>query len=137
MKFVSNKGLFKSDFEFKNIEEAKNSPLASNLFNFPFVKEVFLSENYVSITKLNIVEWNEVTNDIRSFIKEFIAAGNNLVEGIEISEPQKEPTNLTIEDLDNVSKQIISILDEYIRPAVAADGGNIMFDSYDEKHTNS
>ena len=132
LKFVSNKGLFKSDFEFKNIEEAKNSPLASNLFNFPFVKEVFLSENYVSITKLNIVEWNEVTNDIRSFIKEFIAAGNNLVEGIEISEPQKEPTNLTIEDLDNVSKQIISILDEYIRPAVAADGGNIMFDSYDE-----
>ncbi len=132
LKFVSNKVLFKTDFEFKNIEEAKNSPLASNLFNFPFVKEVFLSENYVSITKFNIVEWNDVTNDIRSFVREFIAAGNNLVEDIEISESQKELTNLNIEDLDNVSKQIISILDEYIRPAVAADGGNIMFDSYDE-----
>lgn len=132
IKFVANKILFKTDFEFKNIEEAKNSPLASNLFNFPFVKEVFLSENYVSITKFDVVEWNEVTNDIRSFIKEFIADGNSLVEDIEVSEPQNETTNLDVDNLDDVSKQIISILDEYIRPAVAADGGNIMFDSYDE-----
>ncbi|SDX40856.1 Fe-S cluster biogenesis protein NfuA, 4Fe-4S-binding domain [Lutibacter oricola] len=133
LKFVSNKALFKTDFEFKNIEEAKNSPLASNLFSFPFVKEVFLSENYVSISKFDIVEWSEVTNEVRSFIKEFIAAGNLLVEEVEISETQEQNnSSVNIENLDDVSKQIIGILDEYIRPAVAADGGNIMFDSYDE-----
>jgi Fe-S cluster biogenesis protein NfuA len=134
LKFVSNKKLVEFDLEYKNIEEAKNSPLATELFNFPFVKEVFVSENYVSITKFDVVEWNEVTIDIRSFIKQFVTEGKTIVlENLEQNKPaQSQNTIPEVENLDDVSKQIVSILDEYIRPAVAADGGNILFQSYDE-----
>ncbi len=131
LKFVANKKLVETDFEFKNVDEAKNSPLAIELFNFSFVKEIFISENYVSITKSDVVEWEEITVEIRSFIKEFIANGK-----IIISETHQQPkvtktTEENSKNLDDVSKQIISILDEYVKPAVAADGGNIMFQSYD------
>lgn len=131
LKFVANKKLVETDFEFKNIEEAKNAPLATELFNFSFVKEVFISENYVSITKFDVVEWEEITIEVRSFIKQFIADGKKIVS---MNIEQKKNTPSTIEDttnLDEVSKKIISILDEYIKPAVAADGGNILFQSYD------
>lgn len=132
LKFVANKILVKTDLEFKNIEEAKNSPLATELYNFPFVKEVFISENYVSITKFDVVEWHEVTNEIRSFIKQFIADGKKIAE-ISLAEDSISTTeNDTTLELDEVSQQIVSILDEYIKPAVAADGGNILFQSYIE-----
>ncbi|MFD1293359.1 NifU family protein [Lutibacter holmesii] len=132
LKFVANKKLVDVDFEFKNKDEAKDAPLAIELYNFPFVKEIFISENYVSITKSDVVEWSDITVEIRSFIKEFIANGNTIVN----STQQKVETKTEIhntEDLDEVSKQIISILDEYIKPAVAADGGNILFNSYDSE----
>tara|TARA_R110001583_G_scaffold41751_3_gene132642 strand:- start:21710 stop:22606 length:897 start_codon:yes stop_codon:yes gene_type:complete len=131
LKFVANKKLVESDLEFKNIEEAKDSPLTTELFNFSFVKEVFISENYVSITKFDVVEWSEITNEVRSFIKEFIADGKTI---INTTAKQQQSTQSTAEiptNLDEISKQIISILDEYIKPAVAADGGNIAFQSYE------
>ena len=130
LKFVGNKKLVESDLEFKNIEEAIDSPLATGLFNFSYVKEVFISENYVSITKLDAVEWSEITNEVRSFIKEFIADGKTIIN----ASVQQQKTQSTVEaptNLDEISKQIISILDEYIKPAVAADGGNIAFQSYE------
>lgn len=132
LKFVSNKKLVERDYEFKNIEEAKNSPLATELFNFPFVKEVFISENYVSVTKFDVVEWSEITMEVRSFIKEFIADGKAIILVETASKEQNSPNSTSNENLDEVSKRIISILDEHIRPAVAADGGNILFQSYEE-----
>ena len=130
LKFVANKKLVDIDFEFKNIEEAITSPLATELYNFPFVKEIFISENYVSITKIDSIEWSDITVEIRSFIKEFIANGNTIVSATKQKVETKSEVHNT-EALDDVSKQIISILDEYIKPAVAADGGNILFNSYD------
>ena len=79
LKFVANKKLVDADVEYKNIEEAKNSPLATELFNFPFTKEVFISENYVSVTKFDVVEWAEITVEIRSFIQQFISNGKTIV----------------------------------------------------------
>jgi Fe-S cluster biogenesis protein NfuA len=133
LKFVANKALVKNDLEFKSIEEAKNSPLATDLFNFPFVKEVFISENYVSITKFDVVEWNEVTIEIRSFIKQFIADGKIIANKDAEQNNNKQTQSIQLEDLDDVSKQIVAILDEYIKPAVAADGGNILFQSYESE----
>ena len=132
LKFVSNKKLVNTDVEYKNIEEAKDSPLAIELFNFPFVKELFISENYVSITKFDMVAWNEVTNELRSFIRQYIIDGKTIVTittPTENNQPKKIESDV---ELDPVSKQIVGILDEYIRPAVAADGGNILFQSYEE-----
>jgi len=131
LKFVANKKLVDADVEYKNIEEAKNSPLATELFNFPFTKEVFISENYVSVTKFDVVEWAEITVEIRSFIQQFISNGKTIVTAYaEKKAEESTSNNVNIDNLDDVSLQIIGILDEYIRPAVAADGGNILFQSY-------
>ncbi len=131
LKFVANKKLVDSDLEFKNIEDAKNSPLATELYNFSFVKEIFISGNYVSVTKFDVVEWGEITNEVRSFIKQFIADGKTITTSTAQKKEDKKTTIETATELDEVSKQIISILDEYVKPAVAADGGNIAFQSYD------
>lgn len=131
LKFVANKKLVAVDFEFKNVEEASNSDLAIALYKFPFVKEIYISENYVSITKNDTVEWGDVTVEVRSFIKEFIASGKTIAIATE-TKAKTEATVVNEADLDEVSLQIISILDEYIRPAVAADGGNILFQSYEQ-----
>ncbi|PHR69694.1 MAG: hypothetical protein COA67_09830 [Lutibacter sp.] len=131
MKFVSNKMLVSQTFEFKNIDEAKGAPLAIELFKLSFVKEVFISENYVSVTKFDIAEWSDIAHEVRSFIREYITEGNIIISEKFIQKETKQAI-LTPENLDDTSKQIISILDEYVRPAVASDGGNIQFESYDE-----
>ncbi len=133
LKFVANKLFTKTAFEAKNIDETLASPLAKELFKFPFVKEVFIDENYVSITKFSITEWSEITLEIRTFIKDFIENGNvvideTLIQKTEIHQKQQEEY---FDKLDVTSQQIINILEEYVKPAVQSDGGNISFDSFD------
>ena len=70
LKFVCNKLLTKTALECKNIDETLASPLAKELFKFPFVKEMFIDENYISIKKFTITEWDEITLELRTFIKE-------------------------------------------------------------------
>ncbi len=134
MKFGTNKALTQVDFELKNIEEAgKYSPFAQALFNFPFVKEVFISENYVSVTKFDVVpEWNEVYQEIRSFIRTYLQDKKTVISGIP-EEQTKENIKISTEDLDETSIKIIEILNEYIKPAVASDGGNITFQNYNSE----
>ena len=130
MKFGTNKALTQTDVEFKNIDEAsKSSPLAQSLFNFPFVKEVFISDNYVSISKYDMVEWNEVYGEVRTFIREYLADGKTIINELP-KEETKEKIKVAPENLSETSAKIIDILDEYIKPAVASDGGNIAFQSY-------
>ncbi|MCB0443602.1 MAG: NifU family protein, partial [Flavobacterium sp.] len=134
LKFVANKMLTSKTAEFKNIDEAFPSTLAKELFKFSFVKEIFMDENYISITKHNSFDWQEVSNEVRMFIKEYIENGNEIInESLLISVPKNEKqTNSNFDSLDATSQQIINILEEYVKPAVQADGGNILFDSYDE-----
>lgn len=142
MKFVANKKLVLQSIEFKNIDDAQNSPLAQKLFHFPFVKEVFFDENYVSINKYDIANWEEITMELREFIRNFLQEGNDvLLDDLKAgnsSSATKENTKeeVSTENLDDISKQIVAILDEYIKPAVASDGGNIMFNSYNPKTKN-
>lgn len=134
MKFVANKKLSLKPFEFSNIEEAKPSPLATKLFQFPFVKSVFIDENFVSVSKYDVTEWTDVTLELRELIKGFIENGNDVISttATEISSPTV--SQIAPETTDDTSQQIISILDEYIKPAVASDGGNITFKSYNENN---
>jgi Fe-S cluster biogenesis protein NfuA len=134
LKFVSNKILTKTPAEFKNIDETAASPLAKELFKFPFVKEVFMDENYISITKYAVNEWDEVTAEVRSFIKMFIEDGKTVIDESLVQQmPQHEKQQEAYFDsLDTTSQKIINILEEYVKPAVQADGGNIAFDSYDD-----
>jgi Fe-S cluster biogenesis protein NfuA len=134
MKFGSNKVLTQTDVEFKNIDEAnKSSPLAQAIFTFPFVKEVFISNNYISVTKYDMVEWNEVFTELKTFIREYLVEGKTIIKELPREEAATEAEVETpVIALEGVSAQIVNILDEYIKPAVAADGGNIAFKSYDE-----
>ncbi len=134
MKFGTNKALTQTDVELKNIDEAsKSSPLAQELFSFPFVKEIFISENYISIMKYDMVEWNEVYHDIRAFIRNYLLEGKTIIS--KLPEIKKEITQKTEEktNLSDIETKIVAILDEYIKPAVASDGGNIAFKSYDRE----
>lgn len=134
LKFVANKMLTSKTAEFKNIDEAFPSALAKELFKFPYVKEIFMDENYISITKYNSSDWQEISNEIRTFIKEYVENGNEIInESLLVSVPKNEKQALSnFDSLDTTSQQIINILEEYVKPAVQADGGNILFDSYDE-----
>ena len=133
MKFVANKPLVSQSVEFKNIDEAKISPLAQKLFNFAYVKEVFIDVNYVSITKYEVTEWDSVVMEIREFIRAFIEQGNLIL--TEVPTPINTNSDKeSIENLNPTEEQIVSILEEYIKPAVASDGGNIKFESYDESN---
>jgi len=134
LKFVSNKKLVTSSYEFTSIETAKPSPMATALFHFPFVKSVFFDENYVSITKYDIAEWNDISFELREFIKNYIEDAKEIVspDAPEVVEKSVEKVEAHFETLDDTSKQIVNILEEYVKPAVASDGGNIQFESYDE-----
>lgn len=134
LKFVVSRGLTKTALEFKSIDDTAASPLAKELFKFPFVKEVFIDENYVSVTKYDISDWSEITLELRTFIKEFIENGGTAVdESLMVSNPKVDKQKIeNFDNLDTTSQKIINILEEYVKPAVAADGGNILFDSYDE-----
>ena len=138
LKFVVNRLVTKKAIECKNIDETAASPLAKELFKFPFVKEIFIDENYITITRYEIATWEEITLELRTFIKQFIENGGTVVdESLIIENPKQEKQQIThFDNLDTTSQQIINILEEYVKPAGAADGGNILFDSYDEKTKN-
>ena len=134
-KFVANKNLVTSLHEFTSIDEAKISPFATALFNFPFVKSVFIDENYISITKHDVADWNDITMELREFIKNYIENGKDIVlaDASEITRNDNVSKEEDFETLDDISKEIVNILEEYVKPAVASDGGNIQFESYDAK----
>lgn len=125
LKFVSNKLIVENNLEFNNIDEAQNMEFAKKLFGFSYVKNIFLSKNFVSITKYEIKNWDEIVHELRSFIKNYLE--NNKIHETSV---KKEKVDVK---LDDTSEKIISILDEYIKPAVSSDGGNILFDSYDSE----
>jgi Fe-S cluster biogenesis protein NfuA len=134
LKFVVSRMLTKNAIEYKNIDQTASSPLAQELFKFPYVKEIFIDENYISVTKYEINDWQEITLELRTFIKQFIENGGTVLDEnlIEVATKNDVTKDEAFDKLDTTSQQIINILEEYVKPAVAADGGNIAFDSYNE-----
>ena len=133
VKFVANKRIVTTTHEFTSIDEASYSPFATELFHFPFVKNVFFDENYVSITKFDVADWQDITMELREFIRSYIENGKDIVlsDAPEVKQKTQQEQEKEFENLDDVSKEIVNILEEYIKPAVASDGGNIQFESYD------
>lgn len=136
MKFVANKYLVNdgSQAEYNSIEEAKNSsPLAEAFFNFPFVKKVFISGNYVALTKTEAIQWDYVNMELREFLKDFIEQGNvaivKLPEPKAVEETSDKPKRTY--DPSEYDDVIRGLLEEYVRPAVEQDGGAIDFLGYD------
>ena len=128
MKFVVNKKIVDDVYEFKSVDDTKDSPLAKSLFGFEFIKEVFFDFNFVSLIQRQGNNWDENVMDVREFIRSFIQDYNTIVFEDRIKSQIKTKSNV---EFDDISKEIIKIIDENIKPAVASDGGNIMFESYD------
>jgi Fe-S cluster biogenesis protein NfuA len=140
MKFVANRMLVDKSIEITLAEQAKDISVAKALFNFPFVKSLYLSSNFISIAKTDNVEWDMIAMQLRNFITDFLNEEGlkNYTENIteeEIiksevkSEKSTEKSTEKIEFTDK-EKAIIDLLNEYIKPAVEADGGAITFNSY-------
>lgn len=138
LKFVANKKLVTAPFDFKSIDDAAYAPLAKALFHFPFVKEVFVDENYVSVQKYEVADWDEVVTETREFIRDYIQDGKEIVSAELLKTPQQVESiaEKEFETLDDISKEIVNIIEEYVKPAVASDGGNIVFKNYDEQTQN-
>lgn len=137
MKFVANKLLYPGkSIDFPDADSAKPSPLATQLFGFPFIKAVFIASNFVTLTKTPDAEWMDVTPSIRQFLKDYLEEGKSVVNEDEIVEIKKESGNEVLADDDDVVKRIKELLENYVKPAVEMDGGAIQFKSYDDGVVN-
>ena len=137
MKFVANKLLYPGkSIDFVDVETAKPSPLAVELFGFPFIKSVFIASNFVTLTKTNDTDWNDVIPSIRIFLKEYLEEGKAVINEEEIVTIKKESSNEINADDDDVVKRIKELLENYVKPAVEMDGGAIQFKSYDAGTVN-
>jgi Fe-S cluster biogenesis protein NfuA len=138
MKFVANKLLYPGkSIDFPDMESAKASPLATELFGFPFVKAIFIASNFVTLTKTTDTnDWADVIPSIRQFLKEYLEDGKPIVNEEEVAAMKQDSSNQVLADDDDVVKRIKELLDNYVRPAVEMDGGAIQFKSYDDGVVN-
>lgn len=146
MKFVANLVINPYDsVEYKDVTEVKNAPLAMELFQLPFVKEVFFAKNFVALTKTENIEWFEVALEVREKLQTYFQEGNKAI----LEDPYKgkeDERGMSVESLDEqytpnlngvtpqneVEEKIVSILEEYIKPSVAMDGGDVVFSSLED-----
>jgi NFU1 iron-sulfur cluster scaffold homolog, mitochondrial len=131
MKFVANKLLYPGkSIDFATEQEATPSPLAIELFGFPFIKGVFIASNFVTITKTPNTIWDDVIPDLRLFLKEYLEEGKVVINEDEIV--IQPSSNVINDDDDDVVKRIKELLENYVKPSVEMDGGAIQFRSYND-----
>ena len=136
MKFVANKLLYPGkSIDFPDVEAAKPSPLAIELFGFPFIKSVFIASNFVTLTKTSDTDWNDVIPTIRQFLKEYLEENKPVINEEEVVVVKSEGNTIDADD-DDVVKRIKELLENYVKPAVEMDGGAIQFKSYQEGVVN-
>jgi Fe-S cluster biogenesis protein NfuA len=137
IKFVANKLLLVSGAtaEYQSPSETADAPIAQKLFRFPFVKRVFISSNYITVTKIDAVEWEEIRDELRVFITEYLNKGNVVInklpeQKVAKDSSFKETVSINTQHTapgNDVENKIIEVLEQYIRPAVEQDGGLITF----------
>lgn len=134
MKFISSKMLMDGFIEVKSREEADNVPLAKELFDaFDYVKEVYVSDNFVAVTRDDQFQWHEVMNPVRSFIAEFLQAGKT-ISNEEPHQHENPVLKMINREYTNDEQKISDILNEYVAPAVENDGGKISLIEYDQEN---
>jgi Fe-S cluster biogenesis protein NfuA len=124
MKFIVNKLLINGSVDFPTKESAEKSPFAKELFKFSFVNGVFFASNFVTVTKTEGVEWN----DIEAIVKEFVKGA---VESELKVQAEEQAEDVAFEGTDAEVK-IQQILHDYVRPAVEQDGGAISYKSFND-----
>lgn len=131
MKFVANKLLYPGkSIDFPDVASAKPSPLAQEMFAFPFIRAVFIASNFVTLTKTAETEWSDVIPSVRQFLKDYLEEGKAVINEEELATVKQESSNTVSADDEDVVVRIKELLDSYVRPAVEMDGGAIQFKSY-------
>lgn len=123
MKFLVNKLLINGSVDFPNKEKAQESPFAKELFKFNFIDGVFFASNFVTITKTNEAEWNDIIDILKDFVKGAVESELKIQINVQDEEVVFEGTE--------IEKKIQQILHDYVRPAVEQDGGAIAFKAFD------
>jgi Fe-S cluster biogenesis protein NfuA len=138
MKFVANKLLYPGkSVDFQDETSAGPSPLAQELFTFPFIRSVFIASNFITLTKTNDTnDWQDVIPTIKLFLKEYLEEGKVVVNEEAIASMKQESSNEVSADDDDVVKRIKELLENYVKPAVEMDGGAIQFKSYEDGRVN-
>ncbi len=138
LKFVTNKMLHQGTADFRDAELANEwSPLAKTLFEFPYVKGIYVCNNFVTVTKEFNYSWDDIMLKLKSFIKEYVSEGKAIItEGfVEAMAKREAETDVGYEytgDEAELVKKIKDLIDTYVKPAVEMDGGNIEFKSFKE-----
>jgi Fe-S cluster biogenesis protein NfuA len=130
MKFVANKLLYPGkSIDFPEEASATPSPLAKELFAFPFIKSVFIASNFVTLTKTPDTHWDDVIPSVKQFLKEYLEEGKAVINEDQIV--VKKDTNIVSADDADVVVRIKELLENYVKPAVEMDGGAISFKGFD------
>ncbi len=138
LKFVTNRMLYTGTADFREAELADTwSPMASALFELPYVKGVYISNNFVSITKEFNYDWDDVMLKAKAFLKTWVEEGKDIVkegfaEAHEAMEAERRANYEYSGDDEAIVKKIEDLIDTYVRPAVETDGGNIAFKSFQD-----
>jgi Fe-S cluster biogenesis protein NfuA len=140
MKFVANQLMVMNGAtaQYLSKAETKGSPLAAKLFEFPFVKAVFMAANFVTVTKTDNIQWEDITLELRDFIRIFLTEGNTAITELPKTEvpvdstfkEKKEVFTEHVAPTTDIEVKIVEALEQYIRPAVEGDGGSITFKSF-------
>ncbi len=132
MKFVANKLLYPGkSIDFPDEASAKPSPLATELFSFPFIKGVFIMANFVTLTKTAETDWMDIIPTVKAFLKEYLEDNRAIINEDEIVVKAAASNEVSADDSD-VVKRIKELLENYVKPAVEMDGGAIQFKDYNE-----
>jgi len=136
LKFVTNMHLLPNYVaEYRSKESATESELAQALFDIPFVSGVFISNNFITISKKPEYEWYEIGPELKEAIKKFIATGKPVVS--EALWKKGEPTAAPADPNESEAEtKIKDLLDKYVKPAVEGDGGHIAFRSFENGIVN-
>ena len=134
MKFVASQMLLDGFVEVKSRDEAAGVPLAQALFDeFDFAQEVFISDNFVAVTKNSSVEWHEVMVAVRAKVAEYLQNGGE-ISNIEAQKHESPVEKIINREYTDDEQKISDILNEYVAPAVENDGGKISLMEYDKEN---
>ncbi|MBL7919247.1 MAG: NifU family protein [Bacteroidia bacterium] len=137
VKFVANKLLLVSgaSAEYQNVSETNDAPIAKKLFQFPFVKRLYIASNFITVTKQDAVDWEDIRDELRVFLTDYLNKGNAIInklpqQNVPKDSSFKETVSINTQHVppaNDVENKIIEVLEQYIRPAVESDGGLITF----------
>ena len=142
MKFVANILLVEdgATAQYLSKDEPKDAPRAAKLFEFPFVKAIFIASNFVTVSKIDAIQWEDITLELRDFIRVYISEGNPIITALPTTEVAVDNTFTAKKEVftehaspsNETEVKIVEVLEQYIRPAVEGDGGSITFKNFND-----